>query len=1139
MATSSSKATILFIQPRGVDQEALATAVELRNLRDSLLRELHGDRLDWQVLPAARIEDLAWGLRRYQPAIIHFAGHGSRYGELYLDASDDKSSQPLSAKNLAETLRVYQAGARQPVRLVVLAGCDTDRAAESAAPHVHCAIGMSDKVGDEAVAQHFTPSLYAALADGRSVQNAVDTAVAELRNQGYDEDADIVRVFPASGVDPAKLVLTDLVWQPLSDLHLDYLRSWFGKDWAVVHLADMLPNHVEEVSLLDIYVPLPVTFWLTIRTENQRIVDWWVKQERGKEATNQLEQIEHTLSRLPDEAGMDRSHQLSKLRSWSELDVGEDALQQVVDEIQVKISRRVDQDQPTEDGEHSWHMEAHDAASVQPRFVLLGDPGSGKSSFLRHLALCLAGEMRHRAGDADTPANANLAALRDWLLDTFTPIYIELRDLVTKSFPSLPHNAKEDAVSPSTEDFWGYVRAHLLKGLGNFETDLRVLAGDGTAILLLDGLDEVPDAANPHRRKQIKDLVAALTRTYPALRIIVTARPHAYRLDQWALNGFGHTMLEPLSLSRLHELAVALFGRVSPGQAQEEAKAFINALEQDRKAGRIEESFYATPMFFTMLAALWLERPERQLPVGKAALYRASVDLLLGRYTRRRTPHTSVAINLGVEDPQELRAVLECLACTVHEQSKPGQDTTIFHIKELLGILAEAGYNMPLQDVAAYLEQHAGLLVSPKAQHFYFSHRGFQEHLAASELTCEAPEKRRPAISEERCFPNGLIERVRTSPALWENVARLAAEDLLGGKRTLDGWQLLSALCVPYVDADEMPQAATVALDIAAGLKLFNQEISRRDRRFTDFEILRQAAEHAVVDYVAFATPEQRDIAGQLLGSGPFPGHDPRPGVGVKNGLPDIDWVPISDDGSWTYQSKTHKALDTYWIARYPITYAQFEVFLRAEDGYQEDRWWRGLDAPEDHRSSAGSQAFEHWNHPRERVSWWDAMAFCAWLTARAHDPPGLLPKDALCTGNWQITLPTEQQWEKAARGRDGRQYPWGGDEYKPGYANIDETIHKVGPHYLQKTTAVGMYPQGVSPYGVADLSGNVWEWCLNEYESGKTDPGGDATRVLRGGSWNFNPNLAAAPFRFHSHPVNRLYHSGFRVVVVGCVPVA
>ena len=101
------------------------------------------------------------------------------------------------------------------------------------------------------------------------------------------------------------------------------------------------------------------------------------------------------------------------------------------------------------------------------------------------------------------------------------------------------------------------------------------------------------------------------------------------------------------------------------------------------------------------------------------------------------------------------------------------------------------------------------------------------------------------------------------------------------------------------------------------------------------------------------------------------------------------------------------------------------------------------------------------------------------------------------------------------------------------GYANIADTFDQVGPHYLGKTTAVGIYPQGVSPYGVADLSGNVSEWCLNEYESGRTDLGSRADRVLRGGSWIGAHILAAAPVRSKGSPDCRFDIYGFRVCAV------
>ncbi|MHB8752861.1 MAG: formylglycine-generating enzyme family protein [Aggregatilineales bacterium] len=150
-------------------------------------------------------------------------------------------------------------------------------------------------------------------------------------------------------------------------------------------------------------------------------------------------------------------------------------------------------------------------------------------------------------------------------------------------------------------------------------------------------------------------------------------------------------------------------------------------------------------------------------------------------------------------------------------------------------------------------------------------------------------------------------------------------------------------------------------------------------------------------------------------------------------------------------------------ISKYPITYKQFQAFIDAADGYRDPIWWQGLHADgfKQHKAGPDDQHFKFWNHPRENVSWYAAMAFCRWLTAKL---------------SYEVRLPTEEEWERAARGTDGRFFPYG-NEFDPGKGNTAETG-------IGQTSAVGIFPGGASPYGTLDMSGNVWEWTLTDYES-------------------------------------------------------
>lgn len=156
-------------------------------------------------------------------------------------------------------------------------------------------------------------------------------------------------------------------------------------------------------------------------------------------------------------------------------------------------------------------------------------------------------------------------------------------------------------------------------------------------------------------------------------------------------------------------------------------------------------------------------------------------------------------------------------------------------------------------------------------------------------------------------------------------------------------------------------------------------------------------------------------------------------------------------------------------------------------------------------------------------VTWFESVAYTRWLTQQLRDQ---LPKD------YVVRLPTEAEWEKAARNSDDRRYPWGNDQWTVDRANVEISIGHVTP--------VGMYPQGRTPTGVYDLSGNVWEWTQGLWKAYPYQPAKDkrndlnsgGERVLRGGSWILYRDRARCAFRYWSDPDDFDFNIGFRVVV-------
>jgi hypothetical protein len=708
------------------------------------------------------------------------------------------------------------------------------------------------------------------------------------------------------------------------------------------------------------------------------------------------------------------------------------------------------------------------------RAALLGAPGSGKSTTLRKLAMELATRAQ-RDQKAPLPL---LAPLGNWRGDE--PIV----DFLANTAPEIG---------------WA----------------VKSLSEAKRVVLLLDGLNEVPTGKRSPKAAGILKFQDELARS---TALIVSCRREDYTGDLDL--GLDTLTLEPLSPQRIRAAVRQWVSQA--GEPAETADKFFWQLAGDDRlksvldkwvaAGASEHDFWtaervhpeafnsisiaedglwrrhvrnprslvklaSNPFMLTMLFQVWASE-KGELPRNRGDLF--------GRFINRLLHREGLLMQDAATREWRLKPEGERLLTGLSELAWRMQTERIVEVEDRIGdfgVLTVASRAAAIEAVGidALLKKALDATLLEGGEELRFRHQLLQEYFTAQAL-------------QRRLHRTGAAE-LWHADRWWERSGWEEATVLLAGFHSND--------CAPVIRwlADAQPEtAAQCLLESGAGI--------------ADRSGLLRGLEAAwlprLTDTRREPRPEARAAIGRALGR---LGLDSRKGVGLTaEGLPDIDWVEIPE-GEFIYQKGERRKLERFLIARYPVTNVQFQAFLDGADGYRQDRWWKGLTDPDRQPRPP------HWsesNHPRETVSWHEAMAFCAWLgyKQRRH-----------------VTLPTEWQWERAARGTDGRTYPWG-NQYRAGYANINETYQSAGPHDIGRTSAVGIYPQGVSPEGVLDLSGDVWEWCLNEYgKPSRTQARGGESRVLRGGSWYSGRDSARAGSRGLPRPGARSGNFGFRVV--------
>ena len=778
---------------------------------------------------------------------------------------------------------------------------------------------------------------------------------------------------------------------------------------------------------------------------------------------------------------------------------------------------------------------------AHPRRVIVGDPGAGKTTFLRWVAHALVGD---RLGITDNAARELLGIDRP-LIPVFVSIAEWLEHVAHMKTDSVSKtesvcgsswkgvgDAGQQSMQPPTTTKNPQWLVHFLdsqsasREWGLDATWFKERLNQGDCLLLFDGLDEASDRKT---REFATELLEAVAATWKQCPILVTSRPSGYQ-DRSVLPNF-----QPSTIEALNDHAVETFldrwsRALHPTDTKVAEAHRLELLQALNGRPNIRRLARNTVMLTALAVVHWIEK---RLPEQRAELYE-SILLWLSR-SRELRP--------GRAGPERSLEVLRTLALAMQnvEGGRKVQVTRHWAAEQIADLFPDeparpTRFSKPSRSIALaekFLEEEeldSGIIVR-RGNEVRFWHLSFQEYLAARAIGGLSEQSQR-----EQLF--GTHKRLYEPE--WREVGQL-----LGGVLYEQGRKKVDVLITAVLDelygnggSQSKPpnladQARAVGLldGIVRDLSPYQYQPSDPRYRQTFTEVMRifePEPSKSVPIKLRIETAEALGRAG-----------DPRlvddklrwveiPGGKFLMGAQQQDnHAPNYDPDAFNNESPPHWVeVDAFHFGRYPVTVQEYAVFIE-DDGYAESRWWLPNEFGRRQQPEDWQKQVEHQNRPVVGVSWFEAMAYCLWLTDRLRRLGQLKPTES-------IRLPTEAEWEWAARGNTPRRYPWGDAEPKAERLNFNSQVGSPTP--------VGVYPLGATPEGVLDLAGNVWEWCADGYDGGyyqachsqgtvknPTGPDTGAARVVRGGSWYYGARDCRSAYRGILDPDFRYYYTGFR----------